>query len=243
MGVLRARSLERQLEVDARPWTPLGAVPEPASLGRPGYRVLRPDDQRSVDWRARRNPTGQQRRVEQEALRSPSRICLPDERIDGDSGRLRDHLPLASLGRSGASWLVPVDRHRGVRGLQRIRAGDDESRLRRCRGPERPAGARGGDSFDLLPRHQHGAGSAAKHRGDGIPGRQSVAASRLHPVVESDRGTQVARSTGGVHRIRRVGVSARLRVPRHQRLADPRLGRRRPAALPAIRSYGDHQGV
>ena len=112
----------RQLEVDARPWTPLGAVPEPTPLGRPGYRVLRPDDQRSVDWRARRNPAGQQRRVEQEALRSSSRIRLPDERVDGDPKRLRDHLPLASLGRSGAAWLVPVDRYRGVRGHQRIRS-------------------------------------------------------------------------------------------------------------------------
>ena len=181
--------------------------------------------------------------MEQEALRSPSRICLSDERIDGDPERIRDHLPLASLGRSGAARLVPVDRYRGVRGHQRIPAGDDKPRLRGGRCPERSAGPRGRDSIDLLPRHQHGAGSAAKHRGDGIPGRQSVAASRLHPVVESDRGTQVARSTGGVRRIRRVGVRARIRVPRHQRLADSRLGRRRPAALPAIWSYGDHQGV
>ena len=47
--------------------------------------------------------------LQQEALRAPSRFALPDERIDGDPKRLRHHLPFASLGRSGAAWLVSAD--------------------------------------------------------------------------------------------------------------------------------------
>ena len=49
-------------------------------------------------------------------------------------------------------------------------------------------------------------------------------------------------ATGRVDRIRRVGVCQRLRVPRHQRLADTGLRRRGTAALRAIRTHHRQPG-
>ena len=97
--------------------------------------------------------------------------------------------------------------------------------------PNAPLGPDCRHSIDLLPRHQHGPGSAAAGGRDRLSRGQPGAAPRLHPVVEPDRRAQAAGRTGRVDRLRRVGVGQRLRVPRHQRLADTRLRRRGAAAL------------
>ena len=63
-------------EADARPGTAMGALPQPLALGRPGDRIVRPDHQRGVDWRQGRHSAGQRRGLQQEALRSASRLRL-----------------------------------------------------------------------------------------------------------------------------------------------------------------------
>ena len=59
---------------------------------------------------------------------------------------------------------------------------------------------------------------------DWLSGGEPGTASRLHPVVEPDRRAQTAGRFRCVGWIRRVGVGQRLRVPGHQRLADPGSG-------------------
>ena len=77
---VRARSLARDAEADARPRPAMGALSESHALRRAGHRVVRPVDQRSADRRARRRPARQRRRLQQEAVRAARRLCLSTQR-------------------------------------------------------------------------------------------------------------------------------------------------------------------
>ena len=76
-----------------------------------------------------------------------------------------------------------------------------------------------------------GQGAAAGRGRDRLPRCEPDVAPGLYPVVELHLRAQAAGKYCRVDWIRRVGVPQWLRVPRHQRVADPRLGRRRAAAL------------
>ncbi len=125
----------------------------------------------------------------------------------------------------------PADRRRRLLGCQWLPAGDDRSGLRGGRRTQRAARAVGWHSLDLLSGYQQRTDSAAARRRDRLSGRQPDAPPRLHPVVEPDRRTDAAGRDGGVARLRRIRLGQRLRLPRHQRLADAGLRQRGPAAV------------
>ena len=126
----------------------------------------------------------------------------------------------------------PADGGRGVLGRQRLPARHDGSAPTSRRASRtRRSGPTVGIPSICCPDISTGRVPLPGVAETGYPARQPDVAPRLHPVVEPDRRAQAAGRTGRVARLRRVGVGQRLRVPRHQRLADPRLRRRGTAAV------------
>ncbi len=78
-----------------------------------GIESYDPDNQRRPDRRRRWHPAGQRSGLQQEAVCTPCRFRLSVGEQHGDPKRLRHHLPLASLGRSGIARLVSADDCRG----------------------------------------------------------------------------------------------------------------------------------
>ena len=118
----------------------MGALPEPVALGRPGDRVVRPHDQRGVDWRQGRHPAGQRRGLQQEALCAASRCRVAGDRFHRHPDRLGHHLPFASVGRAGVARLVSADTGGGVLRHQRFPTGHHGPRVCGRGRPERAAG-------------------------------------------------------------------------------------------------------
>ena len=180
-----------------RPRTAVGALSKPVALGRPrASNRTTPTTNEALIGGKGRHSAGQRRRLQQEAVRSASRLRLSTERLDGHPQRLRHHLPLASVGRSGAARLVSADARRGVLGRQRLSAGHHRSR----RMSRRAFRTRRSDPTSAFRRSAARTSARAEFRCPGSPRRISAgqrdAAPRLHRVVEPDLRAQAAGADG-----------------------------------------------
>ena len=102
--------------------------------------------------------------------------------------------------------------------------------------PNAPLGPNVGIPSICCPDISTGTGAAAGRRRDRLSARQRGAAQGLHPVVEPDPRAPPPLRSRRLPRLRRHGVGEWLRVPRHQRVADSGLGRRRASAVRGVRT-------
>ena len=137
---------------------------------------------RRVAW----SPPGQRRGLQQEALCSPFRVRLSGVQQHGHTRRLRYHLPLASLGRSGLAWFLSAHDCRDLFGYS-LPIHLHGSQLRSGGYPERTSGPRCRYSADLLPRPEPGQAAAAAVGHHGLPRGQQGDETGIHPIVEPHR--------------------------------------------------------